>query len=232
MKKLLLSCLFLSATSSYAGIALEPVQLYIQDTARQRSTTLSITSTDTDQKRIFEAHIYKWTQDEKGENVLTEDPSIIINPKSFIIQAQGKQALRIGFKQPIDSIVPKGQEGTWRLILNELPQEASPGAKVGFLLNFNMPVFVGAQDGLKLDTQFKNNTIEIKNLAQSHVQISHLQLLDVNKKVVYENKEMKYILANKTGAYPINMPLNNTQQYSIALQTDKSPEQQILKFNP
>ncbi|MEB3755139.1 molecular chaperone [Acinetobacter sp. MD2(2019)] len=224
-------CLCLYTVSSYAGVLVEPVQLYIHDTKRQRSTTLALTSTDTNQKRIFEAHVFKWTQDENGENILTPDTTLMINPKNFIMQAKQTQSIRIGFKQPIDTIVPNGQEGTWRIILNELPQEATEGAKVGFLLNFNMPLFVGQQHDLKLDIQYKNSQINIKNLSNSHVQISHFELIDQNKNVVYSNNEMRYLLAQKAGNYTLKSALNDPKKYSVRLMTDKNTEKQTFPLS-
>ena len=39
---------------TYAGVAVNPVQLYIRDTAKQKSTTLTVESIDETEKKIFE----------------------------------------------------------------------------------------------------------------------------------------------------------------------------------
>ena len=149
MKKIIpfLVALMSCAPMVHAGVSVSPVQLYILDTARQKSTTLTLESVDETEKRIFEVKAYVWTQDDNGKNVLTLDDSIIINPKNFILQPKKQQTIRIGFRRPIASVLTNNQEGTWRVIVDEIPQPAKE-TSVNFLVNFSLPLFVGKQEPL------------------------------------------------------------------------------------
>ena len=134
---------------TYAGVAVNPVQLYIRDTAKQKSTTLTVESIDETEKKIFEIKALSWTQDESGKNILSPDDSVMINPKSFILNPYKQQTIRIGFSRPVASIVESGQEKAWRIILEEMPQVVKDNS-VNFLFNCSLPLFVGKQDDLKL----------------------------------------------------------------------------------
>ncbi len=70
---------------SYAGVSVEPVQMYITGQAKQKTTTVTLESKDAVQKRIFEVKAFKWTQNANGENVLEPDDSLMLNPKNFIL---------------------------------------------------------------------------------------------------------------------------------------------------
>jgi fimbrial chaperone protein len=50
---------------SNAGVSVDPVQMYIQNPIKQRTTTLTLESKDETEKRIFEVKAFKWTQKEK-----------------------------------------------------------------------------------------------------------------------------------------------------------------------
>ena len=55
---------------TYAGVAVNPVQLYIRDIVKQKSTTLTVESIDETEKKVFEVKALSWTQDEFGKNIL------------------------------------------------------------------------------------------------------------------------------------------------------------------
>ena len=49
---LVFSMLYMSGT--HAGVSVDPVQMYIQNPTKQRTTTLTLESKDETEKRIFE----------------------------------------------------------------------------------------------------------------------------------------------------------------------------------
>lgn len=104
MKKNLLVFMtsLLFAIKAFAGVSVSPVQLFIDNPNKLKSTTLTLESVDETEKRVFEVKVFKWTQTEQGENVLEPDNNIIINPKNFILQPNKKQAIRVGFTPSFD----------------------------------------------------------------------------------------------------------------------------------
>ena len=233
MKKiiaLLVSSMFYMSVSN-AGVSVDPVQMYIQNPTKQRTTTLTLESKDETEKRIFEVKAFKWTQKENGENVLEPDNSLIINPKNFILQPNGKQTIRVGFNRPIESILSGQQEGIWRVIVDEIPQ-AVKESSVNFLVSFNLPLFVGKQEDVKLNFNVENNKLIVKNNAKSHIQIANLKIVDANKKEVFKTETMNYLLANKSASYDLNnIRISNPKNYYVQLFTDKNDKMVELKFS-
>jgi len=213
MKKiiaLLVSSMFYMSVSN-AGVSVDPVQMYIQNPTKQRTTTLTLESKDETEKRIFEVKAFKW--------------------KNFILQPNGKQTIRVGFNRPIESILSGQQEGTWRVMVDEIPQ-AVKESSVNFLVSFNLPLFVGKQEDVKLKFNVENNKLVVKNNANSHIQIANLKIVDANKKEVFKTETMSYLLANKSTSYDLNNTrISNPKNYYVQLFTDKNDKMVELKFS-
>ena len=98
-------------------------------------------------------------------------------------------------------------------------------------MNFNLPLFIGKQDNLKLNFNIENDKLIVKNKAESHIQISKLQILDSNKKEVFTSNNMKYALKDKNIFYELEgVKINNPRNYFVKVMTDKSHEEIELKL--
>lgn len=225
---------FLFNTQLYAGISISPVQLYLTDKSKQRSSTFTLESKGDDESpRIFEAQAVKWTQGENGEDIYSPVSNIIINPKNFILKPNSKQMVRVGFTQSVESM-NLSQEETWRIIFTELPQVTNDESKIALLLSLNVPFFVGKQEPayLKFIAKKQNGRtiINVENLAKSHIQIQKLYVMDKNKKVVAESADMKYLLALGKNHYDLgSAPILAANNYKVVVETDKGDTP--LEFN-
>ncbi len=209
----------------FAGLNFDPVQMYLKENSRQRSTTVTMISTEDPKERIFEMSAVKWTQNEKGEDVHVPDENILINPKNFVIKPNSKQIVRVGFAQPLTSDELK-IEKTWRVIFKEVtPVVEQTG--VTFLFNVSIPFFVGKQEPTDLAIQAKqvdkNLILNVKNNANSHVQITKLEIQDANKKEIAAIDEMKYLLKGQNQDFDMgSIKLGDLSQYKLMIFTDKS----------
>lgn len=226
MKKILLTLLLgLYNFPVLAGLDFDPVQMYLKDNSRQRSATITLSSNDVPQEKIFEMSAVKWTQNEKGEDVYALDNNILINPKNFVIKPNSKQIIRVGFAQPLTNDDLKNEQ-TWRVIFKEVtPVVEQTG--MTFLFNVSVPLFVGKQEKADLAIQTrqtdKNLIINIKNKANSHIQISKLEILDVSKKEVVVKSEMKYLLKGQSHDFDLGqVNLGDLSKYKLMIYTDKS----------
>lgn len=232
MKKIIF--IFITSTllciEAFAGVSVMPVQLFIVNPEKQKSTTLTLESVDETEKRIFEVKAFKWTQDEHGENVLEPDNNIMINPKNFILQPNKKQTIRVGFTKPAAAILNNKQEEAWRIIIDEIPPVVKESS-VRFLVNLNLPLFLGKQDDLKLKFNLKDNKLEVQNDANSHLQIMNLKIVDADKKEIFKNNTMSYLLAKKNQIYDLNnTKLTNSKKYYVQLNTDKNENMVEMKL--
>lgn len=217
---------------AWAGLSISPVQLYLGEKSKQKSTTIVISSKDFTTSKTFEASAVRWAQNEQGEDIFEPDPNMIINPKNFIIAPDSKQIVRVGLNQAV--VNNDHPEKTWRIIFQEVAPPAQDNT-VNFLFNISVPLFVGRQTPIKLDIQPKLNTpglnLSIKNDSLSHIQISKITLLDANKKEIETNYEMKYLLPQSRYHFNFkkNIPVVDFGKYKLLVQTDK--QDQPLEFN-
>ena len=226
MNKILPISLFgLYAMPAFAGLNFDTVQMYLKENSRQRSTTVTIISTEDPKERIFEMSAVQWTQNEQGEDVHVPDDNILINPKNVVIKPNSKQIVRVGFAQPLISDELK-IEKTWRIIFKEVtPVVEETG--VTFLFNVSIPFFVGKQEKADLAIQAKqsnkNLILNVRNNANSHIQITKLEILDANKKEIAVKSEMKYLLKGQNHDFDIgSVNLGDLSQYKLMIFTDKS----------
>lgn len=231
MKKiaLLLFIFFLNINKLWAEFGVTPTQLYITN-KQQRSTTVTLSLSEGSEKKIFEASAMKWSQNAKGEDVLEPDPNIIINPKNFVIKSNSEQVIRVGFRQ----LPSLEREGTWRIFFKEVPP-ALKANTVQFMMNLSIPLFVGQQKeiDLKAIPRFENNNllVNIKNNAESHVQITGMTLIDENKKEIALNYDRKYLLTKQENNFKFSqIKSRNIDSYKILIKTDKSEKPLELKL--
>ena len=120
MQKIILAIIISCISGTiFAGIKFTPIQLYLGDKGRQRSTTVVVESTGFTKSKIFEISALNWSQNEKGEDVLVEDKTLMFNPKVFELKPESKQIVRVGFAQQFaPSELEK--EKTCRVIFNEV----------------------------------------------------------------------------------------------------------------
>jgi fimbrial chaperone protein len=233
MKKKLfvfMTTLMLAAKAS-AGVSVSPVQLFIDNPNKLKSTTLTLESVDETEKRVFEVKVFKWTQDSQGVNVLEPDNSLIVNPKNFILQPNKRQAIRIGFPQASAAALNGAGEQSWRIIVDEITPVNNQLA-VKFLVNFNLPLFVGKQDDLNVKFDVQSNKLVLNNLANSHVQVTNLKVLNDQKKVIYNNDTMAYALPKNKLIYDLkDINLNHAEKYSVMLETNKSKKAVEMKLS-
>jgi P pilus assembly chaperone PapD len=189
------SILFLFSFSLSAGIKFSPIQLYIQDFKRQKSTTVNIESTGLSTSKIYEISAFKWQQNEKGEDVLLEDNTLLFNPKTFELKPESKQVVRIGFSQPPLNLE---QQQSWRVIFKEVTP-VDDNSSINFLFNFSLPFFAGKQvtPQLNIDLQKINELayLNVNNLSKSHAKITEVIVLDSKNNQLMKKDFVQYILS-------------------------------------
>lgn len=186
--------------SVYANVAIYPVKVFINGDNRQRTATVNIHSSADEAPKNYEVNIYKWAQDDLGNDVLTPDQELVINPASFTLEPNSKQTIRMGFKQAVSEMNLQ-EEAAWRIKITPLPDtKKSYGIKYAY--GFNVPFFAGK--GFKPDMSFhlvknKNNQyyITAKNQGRGHFQITGFTLQDLSGNSIFKSTEMKYVLAHK-----------------------------------
>jgi fimbrial chaperone protein len=87
---------------------------------------------------VVQAQAMLWEQAD-GQEQLTPTRDILVNPAVFTLPANGSQLVRVALRRPADA----QRELTYRLILTEVPQQASPDfTGLNVALRLSLPVFV------------------------------------------------------------------------------------------
>jgi len=128
----------LAATAALAStFRVSPLQLDL--TSRTTSTLLTINN-DTTREIRFEVTAMKWEQDERGEMQLTPaGDAITFFPKLLSLPGKASRTIRVG--TTAGAFGPT--EGTYRIFVEELPDNSAPAEKgtVAIRTKMGIPVF-------------------------------------------------------------------------------------------
>ncbi len=128
----------LGLSAQAAGLEVSPIGLVLASDEAAGSFTFS----NVEARPIHaQARIFRWTQDEKGEEVLSPTQDILVSPPILAIDPRGSQEIRLIRQQTGGS-----EELQYRLIVDEIPEPAAPVAKqqIRLVLRYSIPIFLNA----------------------------------------------------------------------------------------
>lgn len=134
---LAMQCAWLACSPARAqGLEVTPTNVVLAP--GQTAATLTVTNRD-DRKVSFQIRGFTWRQDSQGNDVLEPSADLLASPPIASIDAGATQVVRLILRLP-----PQGQEGTYRILFDQLPppHEASV---VRILLRLSIPVFAEPQ---------------------------------------------------------------------------------------
>jgi fimbrial chaperone protein len=100
-----------------------------------RMTAVLTIQNHTGREAAFQVRPYAWDQS-GGPDRLTPTDALVVSPPLGKVPIGGQQVVRLVLRQPA-----RGQETTYRILLDEVPPPAQPGL-VNFTLRLSIPVFV------------------------------------------------------------------------------------------
>lgn len=207
-----LSCLLVASIGAisapaHADLSIFPIKLFITGDNGQRTTTMNVISSNEERPQSYEVNVFRWTQDDQGQDVLTPDAELMVNPLSFMLEPNSKRIIRMGFKQPIASMQLQ-EEAAWRIKFIPLPDaEKAKGLKYAY--SFNVPLFAGTNFKPAMSFQLaKNNknqpVLLAKNSGTAHFQITGFKLQNTAGKDIFTSQVLKYVLPHKQVSFDLN----------------------------
>jgi len=126
----------LSPTQVHAGtFSISPLRAELSSSAQTGALTLRNQEAT---PVVVQAEVMLWEQ-AGGEDKLTPTRDVLVSPAVFTIPGNGSQLVRIALRRPADA----KQELSYRLILTEVPQQASPEfTGLNVALRLSLPIFV------------------------------------------------------------------------------------------
>ncbi len=126
----------LALSPAYAGtFTISPLRVDFADA----TGTAVLTVRNGDAKPVVvQTQGLAWSQ-EGGQDALTPSRDLLVSPAVFTLPAGGSQLVRVALRRNVDP----ARELTYRLLLQEVPQEASPEFNgLQIVLRLSVPVFV------------------------------------------------------------------------------------------
>jgi len=170
------AALLLSGQVAAATLQLYPTQLYLQPSAPIAAVTMNNSAS---LPSIIRLKVMAWSQVD-GADVLVPTSDVVAVPPLFSLPGKSSQVLRIALR----SAAPRNVEGSYRLIVQEVPGPASraSASAISVLLNFSVPVFAAPSSvsAAPLKWTFKADgsalKLSLENPRNVHVQVTHLSL--------------------------------------------------------
>lgn len=126
--------------SQAAGLQVSPTSLSLP--AKQRAGIFTLGNTGSE-PLTAQVRVYGWSQDEKGNEVLTPTNAVIASPPMVKLEAGAKQQFRVIRIRPSEKPV----EEAYRLIVDELPApQAKPRKGLQFVMRYSLPLFTNVQN--------------------------------------------------------------------------------------
>lgn len=126
----------LALSPAYAGtFTISPLRVDFADASGM--AVLTVRNGDT-KPVVVQTQGLAWSQ-EGGQDALTPSRDLLVSPAVFTLPAGGSQLVRVALRRNVDP----ARELTYRLLLQEVPQAASPEFNgLQIVLRLSVPVFV------------------------------------------------------------------------------------------
>lgn len=167
--------LLVGAPAWAAGLQASPISLSVASGSRAGIVTLSNTGKTPLNAQV---RIFKWTQSDTDEYILTPTSDLMISPPIMQMAAGSNQEIRI-----IRTAPASRAEQYYRLIVDELPSPTAAAPKgMQLLIRHNIPVFLNAEDRPAAQLQWNASSagdktqIRVTNIGQTRAQIGRIWL--------------------------------------------------------
>lgn len=146
---------------------------------------------------VVQAEGLAWSQD-AGQDVLAATRDLLVSPAVFTLAPGGSQLVRVALRRAPEAT----HELSYRMVLQEVPQSASPGfTGLQVALRLSLPVFVApvapAAPDLGWSARQDGNGVTVltaTNAGTMHARIQRFALKNDGGKTVFEEPGLAYVL--------------------------------------
>lgn len=205
---------------------IKPVRIFFDPDTRAEKLTVKNVSED---DLSLQIRVYRWSQNEKGEDIYDETTDIVVFPKIVKIKKGEERIIRVGTK-----LVPGTSEKTYRIYVEEIPSEYLPeGATVRLLMRAGVPIFISpvkvSPSGKIESVSMKEGEVgfSVRNDGNLHFIITSLVIkgVDAEGNSLF-SKELGgwYLLSGASRLYTASLPreiCNKTARINITIKTNR-----------
>ena len=195
-----LIALLTGLTAVAQSLSVQPVNIFLLP--GQKATTLTVSNQGSSVTSI-QIRGYSWSQKD-GDDQLTTSDDVVVSPPIASIDPGAKQVVRLILRRS-----PQGREGTYRILVDQIPPPAEPGI-VHVVLRLSIPIFAEPTIRALPHVQFHlerdgNELLRVGiNDGLRHEVIRDVVLSTSDgRKLKEESGTSPYILAGATRRWPI-----------------------------
>lgn len=159
-----------------AGLQVSPVSLFLP--ASQQATVVTLTNTG-GEALTAQVRVFRWTQDEQGQDVYTPDNGVVASPPMLRMAAGAEQQLRLIRTGP-----PSAEETAYRVVIDELPPpQHTPRSGLNFVLRYSLPLFLNQSENppTQLHWQWRavgsKTELSARNTGAAYAQLGRIALI-------------------------------------------------------
>jgi len=189
------------ATAAAPGIEVTPSNILIGP--GQMATSLTVRNR-TARAASFQVRAYGWQQDSNGDDMLSPTAEIVSSPPIATIAPGGSQVIRLVLRR-----APAAREGTYRILLDQLPPPAESGV-VHLLLRLSIPIFAQPEARIAPQLQWRVFTdggeqwLAVTNSGNRHASLQQMTLSTADgRSLQLEMKSPPHVLAGATKRWRI-----------------------------
>jgi fimbrial chaperone protein len=193
-----------------SGLQVSPTTLSLGAAQNADGLTLSNTGDGVVHAQV---RVYRWTQDERGDQ-LAPSQGLVISPPMLQVPVSGQQMIRV-----IRTGAPPSGAGAveqaYRLSIDELPIDSPGGAGLHFVVHYSVPVFVepvgvattSPSLQWKLEQEGTHAALQVSNLGNGHAQLANLAFVDAKgTRTSVVSGLLGYVLPGATMHWTLSQP--------------------------
>ncbi len=183
---------------------------------------------------LFQLSVQQWAQSEEVEDILTPTRDVLANPGVFLLKGNAQQVARFGLRV---SALPV--ERSYRIILQEVPRQASTARGLMTLLRVSIPIFVPPPNPVKkVDWRLRaakgGGQLIVANGGNVHVEVNSIGLTAGGQSAPITLSANSYVLPGKTRAirFDTKTPIVPGTSYELRIESDQGPFSATVRAEP
>lgn len=219
----------LAATAAgAAGLSVTPISLEFSRAAPAQALWLSNTG---DQKIDAQLRAFAWTQ-EGGKDQLLPTRDLVLSPPMVALQPGQKQLVRV-----IRAASPGTAEGSYRILVDELPDPAKLQQGLHFVMQFSIPAFADTAPSAvpvlewRVERQGDKLTLITDNKGARRAKVTDIELLDgQGRNLLQRPGLLGYVLAGASCRWPLKLDAAALATTEVRARIDGSPARYPLRL--
>ena len=181
---------------------------------------------------VVQAETMAWSQAD-GQEVLEPTGDLLVSPPLFTLQPGAEQVVRVALRRGPDA----ERELSYRLVLQEVPQKASPGfTGLNMVLRLSLPVFVASAVPATPDLTWSAHRIDGKllvraeNAGKLHARVLNFTLASAGD--AFEQSVVAYVLPGQFREWALDDAGQLSGVIRLTGHTDDGDFEQDLAVEP